>query len=490
MPTSIPGMWRQRNGNHAYTAPPRLRILLTNGRFPVAIDTARQLWTAGHVVFVVDPMQYHVCKFSNAVHQSHKVPAPHDDAAGYVAGVKEMAVKWHIDLIIPVHEEIFFLAECDEREILDRLFAPPFDLLVRLHNKNELFKLMKRMGLDVPAFHLCRNGDDVRNLPLDKYEHGLALKPCFGRSSVGVHHLKHGEKLPSDDELDIGAHNHYVAQEWLKGKSYCSYSVVRNSRVIATSLYPVLDTIDGSSSVYFKQQYHEGIYKYIENLVSHLRDTGYIFDGQLAFDFVEIGERLVIIDCNPRSTSGLHLWTDTPDLARAFTDSLPKNADLPIIPPETRLGNTSHVQIGAGMLMWEHKQASLGVWAKHIERLIKTNDIVWKTRDPMPTIAQPFLLTTYYKMCRESGLQLPELFQQHVLWEPQYDAKDPEGGQLGKIRKLIEAANKRDEEGSHGEKQGDPSKDDMARELERMKERVRELEAENRHLAAVAGEAR
>jgi len=451
MGKGIPGTQHSRNGNPDYKSPPHLRILLTNGRFPVSIDLARQLWTAGHVVFVVDPMEYHVCKFSIAVHRSKQVPAPHDDAAGYIAGVKEMAVKWHIDLIIPLHEEIFFLAKCKEPEILDRLFAPPFDLLIRLHNKNELFNLIKRMGLDVPAYYLCRSMDDVRDLPLDKYEHGLALKPCFGRSSSGVHHLKPGEPLPSDDELDIGEHNYYVAQEWIRGSRYCSYTLVRDSRVIATALYPVLDTLDGNSSVYFQQKYHKGIYSYINRLVSNLRDIGYTFDGQIAFDFVEVGDRLVVIDCNPRATSGLHLWTNTPFLARAFTDSLSKQTQLPIMPPETRLGHPSHAQISAGMLMWEHKEASWGTWAKHMRHLVGTRDVVWKTRDCMPTIAQPFLLTEYYRMCRQSGLQLPELFQQHVLWEPHYDAKEPEGSELGKIRKAMAAANDRDEKRVHGE---------------------------------------
>lgn len=36
----------------------------------------------------------------------------------------------------------------------------------------------------------------------------------------------------------------------------------------------------------------------------------------------------------------------------------------------------------------------------------------------MPTIAQPFLLTEYYRMCRRTGLQLPKLFQLQLIWEP------------------------------------------------------------------------
>ena len=57
-----------------------LNILLSNGRFPVSIDLARQLKLAGHNVYVVDPMHCHVCKFSNSVKKSYQVPAPHVDA--------------------------------------------------------------------------------------------------------------------------------------------------------------------------------------------------------------------------------------------------------------------------------------------------------------------------------------------------------------------------------------------------------------------------
>ena len=39
----------------------------------------------------------------------------------------------------------------------------------------------------------------------------------------------------------------------------------------------------------------------------------------------------------------------------------------------------------------------------------------------MPTIAQPFLLTEYYRMCRREGLQLPKLFQLQLIWQPKGD---------------------------------------------------------------------
>jgi hypothetical protein len=80
----------------------RLRILLTNGRFPTALDLARQLHDVGHTIYVVDPVHFHICFFSRAVKKSFKVPAPHEDAAGFIQGVRKAIQEAKIQLIIPV----------------------------------------------------------------------------------------------------------------------------------------------------------------------------------------------------------------------------------------------------------------------------------------------------------------------------------------------------------------------------------------------------
>jgi hypothetical protein len=352
--------------------------------------------------------------------------------------------KWHIDLVIPLHEEIFFLAESGEREILDRLFAPPFELLIRLHNKWEFTKMMRRLRMDVPEAQLCRNYADVERLPVDKYKNGMALKPCFGRANTVVYHLKPGEPLPKAEELQIGGDNQYIAQEWIKGNRYCSYSIVRDGRVEATGVYPVIETIDGSSSVYFKQKYHAGIYRYIDEFVRRCTKISGPFSGQIAFDFIEdpTSNRIMTMECNPRATSGLHLWTRTPCLAYILTNSLPhvRPEDKHVQPPTSRiLHRPAHAQVSAGMLMWEHKDATLKVWATHMARLVGTRDVVFAWRDIMPTISQPFLLSVYFQEARKAGIQMPQIFQQPLLWKP-------DGQHLAEVRKMMEEADARDEE--------------------------------------------
>lgn len=391
-------MCKPQNESKTETRHP-LNILLTNGRFPVSIDLARQLHLARHKVYVVDPMHYHVCKFSRVVRKSYHVPAPHSDAVGYIAGVKDAILDSKIDLVIPIHEEIFYLAGCQEDEILRRLLAPPFATLIMLHNKWEFSHFLLRTGLDTPAATLCRSIEDVRALDASKE---LALKPVFGRACSNVHHLVPGKPQPAS--ITINTDNHYIAQDWIHGARFCSYSVLHNGAIRAFAVYPVQDTIDGSSAVFFTSIPHAPIRAYVERLAAALPNV----TGQLALDFIETPSRLVAIECNPRATSGIHLFSRTPDLARVLAD--------PGQSAEARPGHTR--QLMPGMLMWAHKGQGARAWAAHMKRLVRSKDVLFSASDMAPSLMQPFLLTSYYKICQERCMRLPEMFQWDLTWEP------------------------------------------------------------------------
>ncbi|KAF3915377.1 hypothetical protein AA313_de0206765 [Arthrobotrys entomopaga] len=353
----------------------------------------------------------------NAVRQSFRAPAPHDDQDGYRQAVSDIISKHDIHLIIPMHEEIIHLAGSDDPEILKRLLSLPKPILLRLHNKWEFSQWMEKIGLGVPKHYLCETLDDVRNLPdLDKTEY--ALKPIFGRASQSVFHLKPGKELPLD-QLDM--RKRWIAQEWVYGERYCSYSIIRDGSVTAFSLYKVLETIDGSSCVYFRSVEHQAIFDYISDVATELGLEGVKGTFQLAFDFIESTTpsteddseaeevKLVAIECNPRSTSGIHLFAGTTDLGLALTDG---NRPRVVANLKTKR------QVFPGMMMWEHSDASVGQWLRHMGRLMGSKDIVFSAKDLLPTLMQPFLLTSYYEICREKKLKLPDMFQLDVTWEP------------------------------------------------------------------------
>ncbi|KAF8966930.1 hypothetical protein BDZ97DRAFT_1903600 [Flammula alnicola] len=391
-----------------------LNILLTNGRFPVSLDLARQLKLAGHHVYVVDCMHYHVCKFSRDVKRSFRVPVPHEDPSGFIEGVKRAVQNADIHLIIPLHEEIFCLAEAAEsdEEIRSRLLSPPFDTLIRLHSKWDFSRFLTSCGLEAPHSVLCKSYQDVERLDRTRE---WALKPVFGRASMNIFHLKPTEPLPTPGErgFQIDDENHYVAQEWLRGSRYCSYSVLQDGIVVAFGVYPVQDTIDGSSCVYFESIEHNEIRAFVDHLAQALVGVS----GQLAFDFVEAetGDpnsptRLLPIECNPRATAGIHLWSGTPDLARVMTV-------YPFAPTGISKDRARR-QLAPGMLMWqrtkgESSKLALKEYLRHMKHLMGSRD--------------------------GKNLKLPTMFQYDLVWEPS-------GEYLQRIRSRLDVDEKREDE--------------------------------------------
>jgi hypothetical protein len=60
------------------------------------------------------------------VKKSWQSPAPSIDPEGYIATVKKIIQVGKIDMIIPMREEILYLAECLDDEVTTRLFALNF----------------------------------------------------------------------------------------------------------------------------------------------------------------------------------------------------------------------------------------------------------------------------------------------------------------------------------------------------------------------------
>ncbi|KAF6752434.1 carbamoylphosphate synthase large subunit [Ephemerocybe angulata] len=369
-------------------------------------------------------MHYHVCKFSKDVKRSYQVPVPRDDAEGYIAGVMRAVHECGIDLIIPMHEEIFYLAEAAQTnaELRGKLLAPPFPTLIMLHNKWEFAKFLTRNGLGVPRSSLCQSYDDVLEL-----DHNVewALKPVYGRASTNIFHIQ--------------------PNEWAKGLRYCTYSVFWDGKVAALSAYPVKDTIDGSSCVYFESVQNPDITEYVDNLAAASPGVS----GQIALDLIKSDKdgKMVAIDCNPRATSGIHLYSQTPRLASVMTCHIPVDAPRWTKPIPDHVAPPIHAkrQVAPGMLMWKRASAKSDIkaiaieYVSHMKRLVFSQDVVWSWKDLTPSLMQPFLLTSYYEICREKGLKLPTMFQHDYIWEPK-------GYHLEDVRRMLDKQDKKADE--------------------------------------------
>jgi hypothetical protein len=263
-------------------------------------------------------------------------------------------------------------------------------------------------------------------------------------------------------------------------------------------IYPVRDTLDdGSSCVYFESIEHTGILHYHEKIAEALPPG--INSCQIALDFIETEttteesnehgtttriiteKRLYAIECNPRATSGIHLFSGTTLLADVIAGDLtppsPDNkkysnyqnkskqksskknhrkviASLSTTPPHQpyhpniskdivipRAGASR--QVAPGMLMYSRKKSDHGLkqYLSHMKRLMSSKDVIFSLHDLAPSLMQPFLLTSYYEICRERGLKLPEMFQWDVTWEPKgetlkaaYELFGNDEAQKGEVR--------------------------------------------------------
>lgn len=61
------------------------------------------------------------------------------------------------------------------------------------------------------------------------------------------------------------------------------------------------------------------------------------------------------------------------------------------------------------MLMWHpNKELPLSKqYLAHMKHHLTTKDVMFSKKDIWPTLMQPFLLTSYYEICRERKMKLP-----------------------------------------------------------------------------------
>ncbi len=374
-------------------------ILITSGRSPVTLELARQLHHAGHKIYVADTLALHICRFSNAVDKSFLIRSPRLHTEGFIEDLLQIVSQEKIDLIIPVYEEAIYLSQSLHRFPAHcKVFTSSFELLHELHNKWLFNQKIQQLGLDAPKTHLLYSLDDVQKLdPAKSY----AIKASYSRAGLKIKKLS-----PPHETLDIHieVHNPWIAQEWLEGDRFCTYSVCHEGTVLAHAVYPVGYAVDGKGCIVFEAVNHEPILKWIQNFV---KETHYT--GQIAFDFFESDQRLLAIECNPRATSGAHLFRSEDRLDQAFL-----NSAQALIQP--KFGNCKQLAIAMMIYGWKENAYPSNTWGRFFKMLFGIQDVVFSRDDLMPILAEPIVFSGIWLHSLRSKLSLPAFFMFDYEW--------------------------------------------------------------------------
>jgi hypothetical protein len=360
-------------------------LLLTLGRLPKALDVARGFADLGWRVVVAEPFKRHLAGASRAVAQSHRVTAPADDKQAYLADLRRVIAQEKIDLVVPVSEETMHVAFLrDGLPTTTRLFTMPPENLLRLHNKHGFAQQAVAWGLAVPETHAL--GDPAAEVLVQSGP--VVVKPVHSCSGRGVRLLPAGTALSAPDPAVPT-----IVQRCVMGAEYSSCSIAHEGRVSSTVIYRAAQK-SGSVAVAFERVEHPAI--------ADAQWTGFI-----AFDIIvdEAGHPWGI-ECNPRTTSGLHFW-QREDIARAVVEP----GFIPRYRPEARLQQFYSALTETQMSLFRR-----GPFRENLRQLFSTRDVTWDRRDPMPFLTMTATSWPIIRMAMARGVPFGEVATLDVGW--------------------------------------------------------------------------
>lgn len=286
-------------------------ILITGARAPATLDLVRSFAKDGHSVYVIDCINYALAKYTNHITQFLKVHSPRFHPLKFIDDLNKIIIDKNIDKIIPTCEEVFYLAKF--KHLIHRsadLFLDDFNKLYSLHNKFDFLATLPINPIIAPKT-LMLNKDNLNKI-IQNREH-YVVKAIFSRFATKTY-IK-----PSVAILhNIALHeNEWIAQEYIKGTEYSTYSIAIKGKLTAHVTYHSLYRAGKGAGIYFENIDIPIIENFVKRYVEYNNYT-----GQIGFDFIMTDtDAVYVLECNPRSTSGLHFLSSTPQFTDAFFDS-------------------------------------------------------------------------------------------------------------------------------------------------------------------------
>ena len=291
------------------------RVLLTGARAPVTLELARCFARAGHTVIAADSI-VNLTSVSRAVTKSFSLPKPRLEPTRFAREVTRIAQVEQIDLIVPTCEEVFWLQlAATEAEFAGLpVFAPDPETLHRLHNKWRFHQLLESLDIATPQTRLLQSQQDLDALPSQPR---WILKPVYSRFAVQTVLLSDLRQRPRITQAQP-----WLAQEFIAGTECCVFAISKAGRLTAFTLYEAGWRAGRGASVSFARvptsdPRFAAALEIAARLAAHLGLT-----GQFGLDLIAALQGLSVLECNPRATSGAHLFASADQLERAYLEDL------------------------------------------------------------------------------------------------------------------------------------------------------------------------
>jgi hypothetical protein len=380
-----------------------MRVLITSSRMPFALDAIRKLGERGHEVFASDSYENSPGSHSRYLSGHFVTASPAGDPEAFAADVERIAAENEIELVLPMFEEVFYLAAQHERlSAVTRLYAPPFRTLAQVHDKGTFQELCDRLEIRTPRTALAHTREELQEAIARFPEY--FCRAAFSRGGVGL--LTNTGPLAGHLSLD-DCHpteaNPWLVQEFVGGPMHCTYSALHDGKVASHMSYRAPRQWEHSTGIQFLSVDPEDTLSTVEQLGSDLN-----WDGQMSLDFIETSEGLVMIECNPRPTDGV-LLMEPEELERGL---LSPEEDTLQVPP----GRESQLDFAVFAQIFKEPIREA---PKTIHDLAKIHGTDHGWRDAMPKLYSFLALGRFEKLSLRDREQLFVAMADGITWDGQ-----------------------------------------------------------------------
>jgi hypothetical protein len=259
----------------------------------------------------------------------------------------------------------------------------PFAQLRRLHSKLEFIRAVEAAGLLAPR---TERVTDLAAL-MQKLSDDVVIKPEYSRFATEALVRPTREQAA---RVDVSPERPWVMQELVRGRPVCSYAVAHEGRLTAYAAYGVEYTAGLASSIRFQSDDDPAVFDWVSRFVAAER-----FTGQIAFDFIVRDGIAMPLECNPRATSGVHLFAGQPALAQSFL-----SAAAPLLRPRSE----EATMVAVPMLLYGLPRALReGRLGRFVRDFRTSRDVVFRRDDPGPALGQAAALAELVLMAGRHG---------------------------------------------------------------------------------------
>lgn len=377
------------------------RVLVTGARAPAALDIARSLKAAGCEVHMADCVPARIARWSCAPTMVHRHASPVRESARFAADMRGLLDRLDPTAVIPTCEEVFHLVALAEADGWSgRVIAPPMDRLTRLHHKGQFAHLCQTLGLSVPN---SMTATDADALMMQATRGQVVVKPAWSRfgarTLIGPTPQQLARLSPSPDQP-------WIVQNRVRGEEVSLYAMAHEGQMSAFSAYRS-DWRTRGGAAYVFEPLTGGVLDRLRDMASTL--ASFVGTGQFGCDaIVDVTGQPWLIECNPRATSGVHLFRRSAEFGQAL---LGRGIADPA-PDDWRNG----VMLDGFGVAEALRTRRLSKWRTDRGR---SKDIVSAPGDPLPPLGALMDAAGFGRRALASGQGLAEAMTADIEWNGQ-----------------------------------------------------------------------